>query len=134
MSIPIRAQTTFDYLDTESGEVCTGQIRPATRDVLRAWLAERFGGRDDVALAVEGCTGWRFVVEEMVHAGVEAHLAEPADTATQRGRKKRAKTGVLLPRTGRHGWPARPAAPAARRSSRVRGRWRRRIGSEITEA
>ena len=41
---------------------------------------------------MEGCTGWRFVVEEMVAAGVEPHLAEPADTATQRGRKKRAKT------------------------------------------
>lgn len=87
-----RAQITFDYLDTDVGEVSTGQIRPATRAVLRAWLGERFGGRTDVAFAVEGCTGWRFVVEEMGRAGVEAHLAEPADTATQRGRKKRAKT------------------------------------------
>lgn len=87
-----RAQITFDYLDTGTGEVSTGQIRPATRVVLREWLRDRFGGRDDVAFAVEGCTGWRFVVEEMVRAGVEPHLAEPADTATQRGRKKRAKT------------------------------------------
>ena len=86
-----RAQITFDYLNTDSGEVATGQIRPATRPVLRNWLA-RFNGRDDVAFAVEGCTGWRFVVEELVRAGVEPHLAEPADTATQRGRKKRAKT------------------------------------------
>jgi len=87
-----RAQITFDYLDTGTGEVSTGQIRPATRAVLHGWLAERFAGVDDVAFAVEGCTGWRFVVEEMVRAGVEPHLAEPADTATQRGRKKRAKT------------------------------------------
>jgi transposase len=87
-----RAQITFDYLDTETGEVSTGQIRPATRTVLREWLAERFAERNDVAFAVEGCTGWRFVVEEMTRAGLEAHLAEPADTATQRGRKKRAKT------------------------------------------
>ena len=87
-----RAQITFDYLDTDTGELSTGQIRPATRAVLREWLAERFAGRDDVAFAVEGCTGWRFVVEEMAHVGVEPHLAEPADTATQRGRKKRAKT------------------------------------------
>jgi transposase len=86
-----RAQITFDYLDTDSGEVSTGQIRPATRPILRRWLA-RFSGRDDVAFAVEGCTGWRFVVEELVQAGIEPHLAEPADTATQRGRKKRAKT------------------------------------------
>ena len=66
-----RAQITFDYLDTDTGEVATGQIRPATRAVLRNWLAERFAGREEVAFAVEGCTGWRFVVEEMLAAGVE---------------------------------------------------------------
>jgi transposase len=87
-----RAQITFDYLDTETGEVSTGQVRPATRPVLRRWLTERFAGRHDVCFAVEGCTGWRFVVEEMLAVGVEPHLAEPADTAAQRGRKKRAKT------------------------------------------
>jgi transposase len=32
------------------------------------------------------------VVQELHAAGVEAHLAEPADTAAARGRKKRAKT------------------------------------------
>jgi transposase len=69
-----RAQITFDYVDTQSGEVTTGQIRPATRPVLRQWLA-RFHARHDVAMAVEGCTGWRFVVEELVRAGVEPHLA-----------------------------------------------------------
>jgi transposase len=87
-----RAQITFDYLDTATGEVCTGQISPATRAALRRWLAERLAGRPDVAVAVEGCTGWRFVVEELARAGVEAHLAEPADTATLRGRKRRPKT------------------------------------------
>jgi transposase len=87
-----RAQITFDYLDTDTGEVSTGQIRPATRTVLCKWLAQRFAGRDDVEFAVEGCTGWRFVVEELCRAGVAPHLAEPADTANQRGRKKRAKT------------------------------------------
>jgi transposase len=86
-----RKQITFDYLDTATGEVTAGQIRPAARWALREWLT-RFRGRDDVAFAVEGCTGWRFVVEELLRAGVEPHLAEPADTATQRGRKKRAKT------------------------------------------
>src|SRR5713226_6726267 len=86
-----RAQITFDYLDTDTGEVTRGEIRPATRSVLQSWFG-RFAGRADVALAVEGCTGWRFVVEEMVAAGIRPHLAEPADTATQRGRKKRAKT------------------------------------------
>jgi transposase len=87
-----RAQITFDYLDTATGELRTGRIRPATRASLRRWLSERFAGRTDVAIALEGCTGWRYVVEELARAGVEAHLAEPADTATLRGRKKRPKT------------------------------------------
>ncbi|MFQ5524455.1 MAG: IS110 family transposase [Acidimicrobiia bacterium] len=85
-----RAQITYDYLDSATGEVEVGRIVPATRPVLREWLS-RFEGVEAV-FATEGCTGWRFVVEELGRAGVEAHLAEPADTATLRGRKKRAKT------------------------------------------
>ena len=86
-----RKQLTFDYLDTETGEVKRGQIAPADRAHLRAWLA-RFAGRDDVAFALEGCTGWRYVAEELAGAGVAAHVAEPADTAFARGRKRHAKT------------------------------------------
>jgi transposase len=44
---------------------------------------------------VEATTGWRYVVEELRRAGIEAHLAEPADTKALRGRKKRAKTDRL---------------------------------------
>ena len=87
-----RKQLTFDYLDTATGEVKRGQIAPADRAHLRAWLA-RFAGRDDVAFALEGCTGWRYVAEELAGAGVAAHVAEPADTAFARGRKRHAKTG-----------------------------------------
>jgi transposase len=86
-----RKQLTFDYLDTVTGEVKRGQIAPADRVHLRAWLA-RFAGRDDVAFALEGCTGWRYVAEELAAAGVAAHVAEPADTAFARGRKRHAKT------------------------------------------
>jgi transposase len=86
-----RKQITFDYLDTETGQVCRGQVSPADREHLRAWLA-RFAGVGDVAFAVEGCTGWRYVAEELAAAGVAAHLAEPADTAFARGRKRHAKT------------------------------------------
>ena len=86
-----RKQLTFDYLDTVTGEVQRGQIAPADRVHLRAWLA-RFAGRDDVAFALEGCTGWRYVAEELAGAGVAAHVAEPADTAFARGRKRHAKT------------------------------------------
>jgi transposase len=86
-----RKQITFDYLDTVTGQVRRGQVCPADREHLRAWLA-RFAGRDDVAFAAEGCTGWRYVTEELATAGVAAHLAEPADTAFARGRKRHAKT------------------------------------------
>jgi transposase len=87
-----RRQITFDYVDTDTGRVCRGRIAPACRAVLRRWLTERFAGRTDVAFAVEACTGWRFVVEELERAGIKASLAEPADTAAARGRKRRAKT------------------------------------------
>ena len=86
-----RKQLTFDYLDTVTGEVKRGQVAPADRVHLRAWLA-RFAGRDDVAFAVEGCTGWRYVAEELAAAGIAAHVGEPADTAAARGRKRHAKT------------------------------------------
>jgi transposase len=86
-----RRQITFDYADTVTGQVRRGRIDPACRAVLRDWL-EQFAGRGDVTFAVEGCTGWRFVVEELARAGITALLAEPAETAHQRGPKKRAKT------------------------------------------
>ena len=86
-----RKQLTFDYLDTVTGEVRRGQIAPADREHLRSWLA-RFQNPGEVAFAAEACTGWRYVTEELQRAGTEAHLAEPADTAAARGRKKRAKT------------------------------------------
>ena len=44
------------------------------------------------SLSLEGTTGWRFVVEEIERAGHRAHLADPAETAARRGRKRRAKT------------------------------------------
>ncbi len=86
-----RKQITFGYLDVVTGEVQRGQISPADRRHLRAWL-KRFAGVPDVAFAFEACTGWRYVAEELAVAGIGAHLAEPADTAAARGRKKRAKT------------------------------------------
>src|SRR6266536_2613204 len=86
-----RKQITFDYLDTVTGEVRRGQITPADRAHLRAWLA-RFAGRDDVAFAMEGCTGWRYVAGELAAASIAAHVGEPADTAFARGRKRHAKT------------------------------------------
>ena len=85
-----RGQITFDYVDMELGEVRRGRIAPADRAHLREWLL-RFDGQE-AEFAVEGSTGWRYVVEELVRVGVVPYLAEPADSAALRGRKKRAKT------------------------------------------
>ena len=86
-----RKQITFDYPGTVIGQVQRGQISPADREHLRAWLA-RFAGCGDAAFAVEGCTGWRYVAGELAAAGIAPHLAQPADTAFARGRKRHAKT------------------------------------------
>src|SRR3712207_119881 len=86
-----RRQITFDYLDERSCQSRRGRIAPADRLLLRRWLQTNLEGAP-AAFAVEACTGWRFVVEELQRAGVEAHLAEPADTAAARGPKRRAKT------------------------------------------
>jgi transposase len=85
-----RSQITYKALDRETGELRRGRIAPATRAELRAWL-EQFS-RCPAEFAVEGTTGWRFVVEEIERAGHRAHLADPAETAARRGRKRRAKT------------------------------------------
>ena len=86
-----RRQLTFEYLDTVTGELKRGRVMPADRPHLRAWLS-RFAGQADVQFALEGCTGWRYVVEELLAAGIIPHLADPADTAALRGRKRHAKT------------------------------------------
>src|SRR4051794_41838885 len=105
-----RRQITFDYLDEHSGQCRRGRIAPADRMLLRRWLATNATERP-AAFAVEACTGWRFVEEELQRAGIEAHLAEPADTAAARGPKRRGKTD--RPRAP-HPPPtrARGAAPA----------------------
>jgi transposase len=85
-----RSQITYDWIDPDTGQRQRGRLAPANREHLRVWL-EQFAGRP-AAFALEGCTGWRYVVEELKRAGVDAHLAEPADTSAARGPKRRAKT------------------------------------------
>src|SRR6266508_2032890 len=85
-----RRQITYRTVELASGETGRGRISPAAREPVRAWL-ERFAGQD-AHFALEGTTGWRFVVEEIERAGHTAHLADPAETASKRGRKRRAKT------------------------------------------
>ena len=110
-----RKQITFDYLDTGTGQVRRGQIAPADRAHLRAWLA-RFAGREDVAFAVEGCAGWRYVAEELAAAGATAHLAErptPPLPAAAKGTPRPIKPtpgtcGCCWPRAGSRSAGSRP--------------------------
>src|SRR6202007_435993 len=85
-----RQQITFDYVNND-GLVHWGQIRPAMRQGLRGWLGKPCPD-GDAQFALECCTGWRYVVEELAGAGVVAHLGDPAEIAAWRGPKKRAKT------------------------------------------
>jgi transposase len=85
-----RAQITAEWLDSETGEVSRARVAPADRDRVRRFLS-RFAGQQ-LEVALEATTGWRFVVEEVVAVGAEAHLAEPAETSALRGNKQRAKT------------------------------------------
>lgn len=90
-----RRQITFDAVVPESGEAWRGRLWSPDRERFRDWLRgdlARRAGDGPVDISVEGCTGWRYVVEEIQAAGFTPHVAEPADTRAQRGRKKRAKT------------------------------------------
>jgi transposase len=86
-----RRQVTFDVVDTGTGQAWRGQVCPADREHLRGWLAG-FAGCGPVHLAMEGCTGWRYVAEEVAAAGFTPHVGDPAEIAGRRGPKKRAKT------------------------------------------
>ncbi len=85
-----RAQIAAEWIDTITAEISRARIAPADRAGVRAFLAPFRGVGLEVAL--EATTGWRFVVEELERVGAEVHLAEPAEAAALKGKKKRAKT------------------------------------------
>ena len=85
-----RAQITAEWIDTETGEISRARVAPADRKSVRRFLG-RFRGRE-LEVALEATTGWRFVVQELGRVGAIVHLAEPAETSTLRGRKRRPKT------------------------------------------
>ena len=86
-----RSQITFRTVDLRTGEVQRGKIHPGARDRFREWLGRVEPGTD-AHFALEGTTGWRFVVEEIERRGFTAHLADPAELSERRGPKRRAKT------------------------------------------
>ena len=103
-----RAQISAEWIDTITGEVSRARIAPADRAGVRKFLA-RFRG-EGLEVALEATTGWRFVVEELERIGAEVHLAEPAEAAALKGKKKRAKTDWADARHLRELLVDRPAA------------------------
>jgi transposase len=85
-----RAQISAEWLETTTGEISRARVAPADRAGVRRFLAPFKG--EGLEVALEATTGWRFVVEELDRAGAEVHLAEPAEAAALKGKKKRAKT------------------------------------------
>ncbi|MGH8296344.1 MAG: IS110 family transposase [Steroidobacteraceae bacterium] len=85
-----RAQITGEWIDTVTGEISRGRVMPADRAGVQRFLA-RFGAQE-LEVALEATTGWRFVVEELRAVGAGVHLAEPAETSALRGPKKHAKS------------------------------------------
>jgi transposase len=85
-----RAQITAEWMDTSTGEISRGRVRPADRAGVRRFL-DRFRGQQ-LEVALEATTGWRFAVEELRAIDAGVHLAEPAETAARRGTKRRPKS------------------------------------------
>ena len=84
-----RKQITFDYVDDDGLVRWLRSVRPPGRHCGVGWASI---ARGDGEFALEGCTGWRYVGEELAAAGVGVHLGDPAEIAALRGPKKRAKT------------------------------------------
>lgn len=84
-----RGQITGEWIDTGIGEIRRTRVTPADRAAVGKFL-QRFEG-EQLEVALEATTGWRFVVEELRRVDAIVHLAEPAETAGLRGPKKRAK-------------------------------------------
>jgi transposase len=81
---------TTEWIDTVTGEIGRARVAPAHREGVRRFLA-RFSGQE-LEVALEATTGWRFVVEELRRVDAGVHLGEPAQTSALRGNKKRPKS------------------------------------------
>src|SRR4051794_8222141 len=81
-----RAQITADWIDTETGEIGRARVSPALCPDVRQFL-KHFGGQQ-LEVALEATTGWRFVAEELRAVGAQVHLAEPAETAARKGQQE----------------------------------------------
>src|SRR3954449_10491828 len=58
-----RAQIAAEWIDTDTGEIGRARVSPAHRNDVRRFF-KRFAGQQ-LEVAPEATTGWRFVVEEL---------------------------------------------------------------------
>ena len=94
-----RAQITFDAVELRTGGVWRGRLWCPDRCRFRRWLTEEVALRakgEPVAMAVEGCTGWRYVVEEISARGLRGapgraggHPGRPRTQAARQDRSQR---------------------------------------------
>ena len=92
-----RRQITSDAVEVESGESWRGRVWQPDHERFRRWLRDDVTRRAQgapVALAVEGCTGWRYVVEE-----ITAAASRPIWPSRPTPRRRRASS--LTPRRSR---------------------------------
>ena len=89
-----RRQITFDYVDSGTGEVSRGKIS-SVQTAGRGAGRHGWGVSTGVVTSPSPSKGARDGASSSRSShgvGAKAHLAEPADTAKERGRKQRAKT------------------------------------------
>jgi transposase len=117
-----RRQITFDTLETVSGEEWRGRIWQPDGVRFRRWLRDELAPRacdDPVALAVEGCTGWRYVVEEITAArfvdeGTHQPLGGRSPTAERDVRPSSAEVPMWRRQVAEHRIALWLISPAAR--------------------
>src|SRR3954452_15048111 len=104
-----RAQITADWLNTETGEVRRARVTSAHRDRVRQFVG-RFAGQD-LEVALEATTGWRFVVEELQGTAPAVPPPAPAERRPLRGSKNPAKPDRAA---ARHCASSTPSTPSPR--------------------
>src|SRR3954453_4325858 len=92
-----RAQITAEWIDTATGEVSRARVAPADRAAGRR-VAARFGGQE-LEVALEATTGWRFVVEEFGAPLARASIS-PSRPRPRRGAGPRSARRAIAPTPG----------------------------------
>jgi hypothetical protein len=139
-----RAQITVEWIDTSTGEVSRARLAPAHRAHVRRFLG-RFSN-EELEVALEATTGWRFVVEELRQVGARVHLAERGQAGDQEARQERprgrpaparAVDGRRLPESWippAHILDLRARVRLRHTLSEQRGEWQQRIQAVLYHA